>query len=111
MKSIKFMVCSENLKEFTREFKDLVFNMHHPKFASAELQYSTLNGNNPEFPLILKAKDNTFQICVKDVAIGAENNQTSAMLKALEIAGFKMRCALCNAIRNEPELHITIWND
>lgn len=111
VKSIKFVVSSSNFKTFSREFKDLIFNMRHPKFSSAELHYNANSESNPEFPLVLKSRDNTFQICVKDVGVGEESNRTLATLKALEIAGFKMNCALCNAIRNESELHITIWND
>lgn len=111
MKSIKFSVSSSNFKAFTREFKELIYNMHSPKFGSAELQYDINSEENPEFPLTLTTRDHTIQILVKDVGIGQENNKTLATLKVLEITGFRMGCALCNAIRNESELHITVWND
>lgn len=111
MKTIKFIVSSSDLSAFTDAFENLIFNMRHPKFGSAELQYSVSSSENPDFPLILKTRDNTLRICIKDVGIGAQDNKTQATLKALEIAGFKMKCALCNAIRNESDLHITIWND
>ncbi len=111
MKTIKFVVSSSNLAVFTEAFENLIFNMRHPKFGSAELQYSVDGAENPEFPLILKACDNTIRICIKDVGIGSQDNKTLATIKALETAGFKMGCALCNAIRNESDLHITIWND
>lgn len=111
MKTVKFLIGSHDIDAFTASFKELVYNMHHPKFASAELQYNVSSSENPEFPLILKCRDNAIQVCIKDVGIGTENNQTLATLKVLETAGFKMGCALCNAIRNETDLHITIWND
>lgn len=111
MKSIKFLINSQDINAFTKSFKELIHNMHHPKFASAELQYNVSSSENPEFPLILKARDNAIQICIKDVGIGVENTKTLATLNVLETAGFKMGCALCNAIRNETDLHITIWND
>lgn len=111
MKSIKFLISSQDVGAFTESFKELVCNMHHPKFASAELQYNVLSSENPEFPLILKTRGNAIQVYIKDVGIGVENNKTLATLKVLETAGFKMGSALCNAIRNETDLHITIWND